>query len=170
MKKQTAFILLQTLLFLSIIALLMLAQMQLLFLHYKALAMNSTRRHVFWELEAAARAWGSEVNRLPPACQINVNSADEVIEQVKKHQTCQKTFHGKSYFLAVEDLGSFPCLQITRNNLIYSSHHWRLTVEASQESVAVIQLRIAMSEVFGECKESTSRLIHSGIISWRYLN
>jgi len=163
MKKQRGIILLNTLLMASLLALLVLSQMQLIVLHSKAMNELIARQRILQGLEAHAV---HSLLSLKEGCVIEAGNPDKAIEYIKTHQNCLMNIKGRHSQFVTEDLGIFPCLQIMQHQKNYASHQWRLTLQSDQS--AILQLRIANPEEGQVCKDSIVP-ITSGIISWRYV-
>lgn len=166
MKKQEGFLLLTTLFFLSLLGVFVFYCLQSLFLYYKGLNQSIEKRQEFYELEFQARLLGLSNWEQHQSCIISEQDPSQVIHVVRQ-QGCVLHYKNKSYRYLVEKLGIFPCLQILRKNLHYSTQHWRITLLNESH---FLQLRIARQNKLLPCDKNTLKLIPLGIISWRYLD
>lgn len=77
-----------------------------------------------------------------------------------------------SYRYQIQDLGIYPCMKITQDSQLKSSHQWMISVTSIQEPSSVLKLRIAWPEnkTDSSCTLPVHRVITSGIMSWLYIS
>lgn len=166
--RQQGLILFNTLMMISVLSLIVLSQMQLIFVQLKATNLVLFRHQSFQRLE-------NEANRLvlagrkewPQECLISEANPNAIIERLKGKKGCTVFNDDQHYKFLVEDLGFFPCLQTIHNFMLYSTRHWRLTITAVMEKPITLQLRIARAAEYMPCVSNQTISINTGIISWR---
>ncbi|MGQ3888218.1 hypothetical protein ACQUW5_04180 [Legionella sp. CNM-1927-20] len=170
--QQRGIILLTTALVLSLVILLLLAQIELITLHQKAHNQFITRAQVLQHLENLAFQLVDKINykggSLP--CVIDKLDPNKVINLVKKQQGgCFITDSKFTYNYVIEYLGPFNCIRIKSNSDTYPTNQWRLTIALLSSQTSILQLRFANINFlkFKNCKQQV--IIKPGILSWRYL-
>ncbi|WP_165482638.1 hypothetical protein [Legionella gresilensis] len=172
--RQQGIILLTTGLVLSLVMLLLLAQIELINLHQKAQNQFIIRTQLLQHLENIAFQLIDKINHhnassLP--CIIDKIDPNKVINLVKNQQVgCFITDNNYTYNYVVEDLGLFNCIRIKdHNGGIYPTNQWRLTIALQEAQTSILQLRFANinSLKLKKCKQPV--IIESGILSWRNL-
>lgn len=164
-QKQKGIVLLTTVLILSLLSLLILSQMQMVFLHSKALNQIVKKHRVFYELESEAKriAFREQEGR----CLISEQDPNEVIHLLQKKQGCSFRHKKQDYAYLVEELGVFPCLQTRYHNETYSTQHLRINIRATGRYSAFLQLRVAKLAKLENCQLDKPSFISLGLQSWR---
>ena len=163
-------VLASTVLILSLLSLLILSQLQLVFLHYKALNQVIKKHQAFYELEAEASQLASKMPcSLQEACLSKAHDVNEIIHSLKNKQGCILRRKGQDYFYLTEDLGVFPCMQARFKGKLYSTQHLRINLRSTGSYFAFLQLRIARLTEFKVCQDNQSKLIKIGLLSWRLI-
>ncbi|MCC5013913.1 MULTISPECIES: hypothetical protein [unclassified Legionella] len=170
MNREAGMVLISTMLMVALLALLVVSQMQTVFLVYKSLNRLVDKHQSFYQLEMIAQKLSSfNSNQLQAACLVTEKNPDEVFTLLKNGKACSLSYEQQSFFYLIEELGFFPCMQTVKEKGIYSTQHWRLTVLAKDERFNFLQLRIARIAPFIRCEKKPLVFIHTGILSWRYL-
>ena len=163
MKSTSAgFILLTTLFIVSLIALLVIANMKSVSLYFKTNNQVVISHEAFYQLEVVANKIGLS-NK--DKCLSSVQNPNQLVQALGLSQGCDWVMFNQSYHYLVSDLGLYPCLQIG----ISSSHHWLVSVMNTASPSHVLQLRWAVPGEKANCLEDKSHQIASGVISWRYM-
>ena len=166
--KHTGAVLITVILLITLMALFVLAQMQMVFLDHRALNQLTEQHQSFFQLEAEARKIAATVS-IPSACIIEARDANEVIELLGNKQGCTSTRGKQQFYYLVEDLGLFPCLQTKVGNFFYSTQHLRISIRSREMYSAILQLRIAKSAKLQNCEQIKAVQSRLGLLSWRYL-
>ncbi len=170
MKREAGFILITTVLMLSIVVLFSLTQSQLLQTQLKIFNARLQHEQKFRQLEwVANRIIIDKALYLRNPCTIDAVGANESIVLLKKNQGCTFTYVHKYYNFIIENLGFFPCLEIERQEVTFTSFQWRITVIAHDPKNEVVQIRISEAGTYQPCFKK-SHPIKTGSISWRYLS
>ena len=152
--------------------LLVVAQIDLVTLHTKALNYHTKRAYVLQSLEKLAyQLMNEQLEKQQAGCLAKELNPNEVINLLKKQQEgCFISDDKLTYIYLKEYLGPFNCLQSALNGHLYSTKHWRLTIAALiSPHPFVLQLRFAtLAPLSSEICKSTL-MISPGILSWRYL-
>lgn len=153
--------LVNTLIILSVIALLLVSQMQLISVHLKTLHHIVLREQELRKLEQVAnhliefREWTSD-------CVVEGNAKGFITAG----EGCVTNYQGEIFLFLVENLGEYACLKIRHKDKAWSSHHWRITITAKAKS-KLLQIRWAEKMSALICRD-TPEYIPEGIINWRY--
>lgn len=167
--KTKGFVLFTTMLMLSMLTLLILSLMQELLLFVKAGNKLAKRHQSFYQLEAAAHELRvSHFANQENQCTVEERASHDVIVRIKQGDGCEKIMRQRVYLYLIEDLGDFPCLQILSKHLVWSSHHWRLTVVSKTQSHEMLQLRFAQKVALKKCTAKTVDIVE-GVVNWRHL-
>lgn len=170
MNREAGMVLIFTMLMLALLALLVVSQMQTVFLVYKSLNRLVDKHQSFYQIEMIAQKLSAfNTNQLQAACLVTEKDPNEVLSLLKNGKGCALSYEQQSFFYLIEELGFFPCMQTVKEKGTYSTHHWRLTVLAKDERFNFLQLRIARIAPLISCENKPLAFIHTGIISWRYL-
>ncbi len=172
MKKQNGFILVFTLCLIVLISLLVLSSMNNLMLYQHAMTQHEIDHQNVYQLERITH----QLIKLPKhqlkSCMYLQDLANHTIKELIKKEGCQLTTQKVPYRYLVEDLGIYPCLITVKDNLVYSTHHFRFTVlksETEESNSILMQLRVIQSTKLKTCNASI-HYIKVGISSWRYLS
>lgn len=166
MKKYQGMILINTLLMISVLALIVLSQMQLIFLQLKAMNELISRHEDFRELEVATKQLKTHTTNGTGF--IPVSNSDEIIARLKNRKGSAFTLHNRQYQFFIEDLGEFPCMEIMINSRLYTARHQRLTVALLNDSPLILQERVAVAGEYIACENKKPVRIKPGLLSWRY--
>lgn len=156
--KQQGFVLFTCLVLISLLALLVLSQMQLVLLQLKAVNHLIDRHRTLRGLETALR--------LIPFDKKNCGVIRDNPNDVKK-EGCIISSNGRQYRFFTESLGVIPCLNTTQNDEVFSTWHWRLTISTDDEQPIFLQVRMATPVAYVACDSGIEKRITSGILSWR---
>jgi len=171
MKQQQGFIFIVTLYITAIMSLLLLSSMQHVLLYQRAVNKQEEERQRFYQLEHIARHLiHVPIDKLHQ-CIIKSNSANQVIQQVIKKQGCSFVVGMATYQYLIEDLGEYSCLVSLHQEVLKSTHHFRLTLLAPSDTEypsSLIQIRVIKPATSLSCVHKT-KYVALGISSWRYL-
>ncbi|WP_419420425.1 hypothetical protein ACNVED_03755 [Legionella sp. D16C41] len=171
MKQQQGIILLTTAVFLSLITLLLLAQIELVNLSQKSLNQFIIHEQALHFLETIALRVTNQLSQLKQntSCVTKSLEPNDVINSLKKQQLgCLKLDKTFTYRYLAEYLGKFNCIRIKLKEKTYATEHWRLTIALLKPQVFILQLRVAQVTDYSKaCKQPV--IIESGVLSWRYL-
>jgi hypothetical protein len=168
--KQQGMILISTLLMISVLALIVLSQMQLIFLQFKAMSDTISRHRSFRQLEATAYQLVAERKRVKKECVVPEANDYRLIERLKNKKGCALTIHNEHYQYLMEDLGVYPCMETFINSQRYTTKHTRLTVALLLDKPLILQLRTANVGKYRVCEGNQPVIVKPGILSWRYLS
>lgn len=172
---QRGIILITTMLLLALLSMLMLAQIQLLFLYTKGLNNLRAKDRLFYQLETVAQSLLHSDQLNKPKCLIQELGSNEALDYLKKNNGCRWQQQKQQYFYINEQLGLFSCLLAFVDQKKYSTRHWRLTVMTTQNIAQpptdiFLQLRFVTLAPFVACdNHNVVREINPGILSWRHL-
>lgn len=173
MKRGTGFILLSTLLTISIISLLVLSCMQHILLYHKAMNALAKQHRNFYQLELVAMQLAqTKLAKVNQDCVVFSDNANQVLQQLVDREACLLTINSENYYYLIEELSDFPCLIIYRKNTKYSTHHRRVSIAykiQDQNTHLFLQLRQINAINYLTCNESEQQ-VKPGISSWRYLS
>lgn len=156
-------ILITAILFISLMSLLVLSQMQLVLLQLKAANQMRERHKQFYELEQSASKLIQ--GKFPEKCIISGDHPNQVVQRVKRGEGCK--FNGDVYLF--ERLGIIPCLNSEIDGVRLGTLHWRLTIAAQGERPLVLQIRMAHAAPCVPCTRHIESFINTGITSWNVL-
>lgn len=163
--KEKGMVLLMTIIMLSILTIFILSLLQGVLLYVKASNQLAQRHQTFYELEQVAH----ELQRtIDPQCLVSGKNSNELVELLQYQMGCKKKVKQQSYVYLIEDLGVYPCIQISLKKERKSSHHWLFTIAIEKPIFEVLQFRIAQTVPLESCEQSHS-YIAEGIVSWRHL-
>ncbi|MFC3907919.1 hypothetical protein ACFORL_02335 [Legionella dresdenensis] len=165
-RRQQGVVLFTTLLIISLLALLVLSQLKVVALHARSIAIVVEQRKNFSKLEQHANQLFAERNSINPGCIIDEASPNQIIRRLAAGQGCQISSNGEQYRFFLEYAGFLPCLIIENELGLFSSEHWRLTIQAF---ASVLQIRYASAGQYKPCLSQKAVPAKAGIISWRYL-
>lgn len=169
--KQAGLVLLTTIMLIGLLALLTLSQLQILSLDVKILGLASKKQQDFWTLETAAnRLAGSIDFAKQGTCLLSEQAPNVVIDLLKNRKGCVLTHEKQQFYYLLEDLGLFPCLQTQQNNKIYSTRHFRLSIQSAKKGTSILQLRHARITNLLTCESKEPQQSKLGLLSWRYLS
>ncbi|HAT8180764.1 TPA: hypothetical protein JA361_15240, partial [Legionella pneumophila] len=148
-KPDSGFILLMTLCIIFLMSLLVLASLQQVLLHYKALNTRETFHQDFYHLEhLIMRLARSPLSYTGKDCYLQVDyGANKVIKELVNNKGCLLTLGRKKYRYFIEDLSEFSCLVLNKEGKQCTSHHFRFTVlqHAEHGEHSIMQLRFIKS-------------------------
>ncbi|HAZ7572168.1 hypothetical protein OQJ02_09575 [Legionella sp. PATHC032] len=172
-KTNSGFILLMTLCITFLMSLLVLASLQQVLLHYKALNTQETFHQNFYQLEH----WMMRLARSPSLyagkdCYKQKDyGANKIVNELVNNKGCLLILDRKKYRYFIEDLNEFSCLVLDKHGQKHASHHFRFTVLQYEKyrEFSIMQLRFIKSggNLFS-CPEEELQ-VKEGVISWRYL-
>jgi hypothetical protein len=166
---QNGVVLVTTIMMLGLITILILSQLQQIFLYHKAIRQIDEHQQKLYRLEAIANQLVRDIKvNINEACVVPEQDPDEVVDKLKNTGGCLLSDANESYEYLIEELGIFPCLQVDFNNHRYSTWHRRLTIRLRGQRLGFLQLRIAQQVSKQFCVEEQIRIIKQGIISWRF--
>ncbi|PJD91411.1 MAG: hypothetical protein CK424_07255 [Legionella sp.] len=164
--KMRGFILMTVMLMMSVLSLLVLANIRLFTL--------SLKRHYQWhryeettaQLEHATTILAKQFVFHPSkSCLISVKKVQDLKTAIL-HAGC--VFDTK-YRYGITDLGSLACVKSSHSQDAISTHHWLLSVMDTHEKQRMIQVRIATPGPQEFCPDTDISVIHPGVLTWRYL-
>lgn len=167
MKTEQGLVLPTTIIMLSVLALVVLSQLQAVFLVIQSLNQLQAKQQAFYQLEAAAHQLLTQAPHMPSNCKLPAQDPQAVLLSLKQHQGCQFWYAQQLYWYWLEDLGLFPCLQTKVNKHSYSTQHTRLSIFTHEETPMLLQLRLAKPVKLTACENQPLNLIPAGIVSWR---
>ncbi|WED42042.1 hypothetical protein [Legionella cardiaca] len=167
MMNQEGIVLLMTILILSLLSLLVLFEMQHIFLYYKGLNQIIEKRQNFYTLELGAQKLALQSWQYGQSC-IRPEKDSKEIMHLLTTEACSFKEKNQVFLYLVEDLGEFPCLQSLLNKRHYSTHHWRINVLMQKTGARLLQWRIARPIALLPCLNKPNN-IPLGLLSWRYL-
>lgn len=166
--KNQGFILLTALLFLNLMMLLVLSQLQMLWLYRKSLNQLLHKHQVIHLMENHIKRVAAELTSHPRrACLFAMDQANAAIADVLQGKGCVYAAEGMQFHLVIEDLGTVACLQHVAENRLYSTYHWRITMASAEHDI--LQIRYASLVPEQVCSSTTRAYIKPGVMSWRFL-
>ncbi len=162
-RQSSGLVLLTTLTMIAILVMLTLSLMQGVILYLKASHQLVVRHRSFYQMESVFK----RLDLTNQACVIKNKTANQLVDLVIAGQGCTMIEGAQTYVYLVDDLGLYPCLQLTLNSVINGSHHWLITFADDESPKHVIQVRMAKYAETIPCDGVESRRINQGVISWR---
>lgn len=169
MTRQKGIVLLTTIMMLALLAMLVLSEMQGIFLYHKALNHLLEKHQSLYQLEAQANILALNDWSMKRNCVIKEQNPNKIIGLLKSRQACSLIHEKQQFFYLVEELGLFPCLQTMVNKITYSTRHLRINLLKTGTKSAFLQLRVANLVPLASCENSSPTSIKAGLVSWRYL-
>lgn len=168
--KQQGFILLVTLIMMSVMGLLLLGAM-----HQLQLVLHSSRERElahqeFYQLEHLLRKRMSSSFK-KTTCVFPQQDINWAWAELMQKKGCQLTGAAKEYYYLMEDLGDYPCLIVVDGKKKQATHHYRLAVASvsKNEKLALLQIRFIEPAISAsQCQKGTHQ-VQPGISSWRYV-
>ncbi|MCE3533351.1 type II secretion system protein [Legionella resiliens] len=169
-RKNQGFILLVTLLIISVISLLILTSMQHVLLYYKTINKQEVLHQNFYQLEGVALRLLQQQPVLNSECLMRSDSANQVIHNLLEYKGCSLKSGLAQYKYYIEDLGEFPCLVVRYKGRKSASHHQRVTVASFEDGspASLLQIRLISAGRAIPCL-ATEHAAPLGVSSWRYL-
>lgn len=166
--RQRGIILFNTIMMISLLMVIVLSQMQLIALQFKSVNHFMYRHQLFQRLEAEANrlVLSSNKDGWPIACLIAEMHSEKVLKRLQRSEGCHVRDKTQHYNFFVEDLGFFPCMQVTLKGILYGTRHSRVTILS--ESM-ILQLRVAQPVAYAGCEQREKIHIKTGITSWHYM-
>lgn len=170
MKTVKGMILPMTLVMLALVTLLILAQLQMVFLYYKTMNQELEKKEAAYQLEAAATKILSSIHLVQnQRCITQEQDPNRIVDELKQQQGCIFDYEKQNYRYLIEQLAITPCLQTLIAGKRYSTQHWRLTVMSSGKNEALLQLRVAYPVERQACDLAEPIEIKAGLTSWRLI-
>lgn len=166
LKRGQGFILITVMLLLGLITLWVSVLLQQVLLYAQTANQMLMQHDIFHQLEVTANA--IITSPFLHDCTVNFMDPNEVKSLVRKHG-CIKKGDKQNYYYLIDDLGLYPCLHFSIDGREYSSQHWLLTIMSLEPRSPILQIRTAKPSPIVTCNFNAIQLIHSEIISWRYL-
>ncbi|CDZ77103.1 hypothetical protein BN59_01385 [Legionella massiliensis] len=156
-----------TLMMIVVSSLLVLSQMRLFLLDYKVLSLLKEKQQSLRALEAVVAKLAAQAT--PGECILKEQAPNLIVDLLKNKRGCIFIHEEHSYYYLIEDLGVFPCLQIQRDNLNYSTHHLQISLGALSQRSTILQIRFAKLAEFVHCENQKPGKSRLGLLSWRVL-
>lgn len=166
---QQGIILFSTVCMIALLSLLVLSQLQLFFLEFKAFNQVARQNKTLKNIESVSKKLLADTGVWSKKCLIQAMNSPLLIEKLQANEGCLYRENGIDYQYVIENLGMFPCLQSRVNAVLYSTQHWRFTIIEKTTNQLTLQLRVATLKAYLACETGEVSLIKPGIISWRYI-
>lgn len=139
--KHHGFVLMTLILILSVVTLLVIADLRWLILDKKRLLAIQRFQEKNQQLDRLADKMAlGLVYKLHRPCQLDQHLSDAEIKQYIASNACVIEQH---YHYGITDLGIYPCIHLTTKN---STHHWLVSMMDEQLPHRLIQLRVVTPE------------------------
>ncbi|KTD83026.1 hypothetical protein [Legionella waltersii] len=165
------FILVATLLMLFVFALLIATGIQQTGLYLKLINREEENHQKFYSMEyLAEQIVNNGHSALNSKCISRHHLSSKEIIHVLLNSTCVLQIGDRRFNYFIEDLGDFPCLVISKGEVNYVSHHFRLTItygKTENSNELLLQLRYFTVSRLSECKTEVEK-VSEGISTWRY--
>jgi hypothetical protein len=162
-KRMHGVVLLTTMMMLVILTMLVLTTMESVFLYVKSAHQIKSSHEIFQQMEEMA----SSMALTNPLCLVQEKNPNQLPELLFAGQGCFMENGQHQFRYIIEDLGAYPCLQVTVNDHLQGSQHWRITLASMQSPRIALQLRYARPVATGKCKLPVAHRISPGVVSWR---
>jgi hypothetical protein len=169
MRCQRGIVLFFTLMILSVLSMLILFEMQSVFLYYQSINQFIKKKESFYHLELQAKQLALKNWQRGDKCVVGPQDSNEIIKLLLS-KGCSYKSKKILYTYLVEDLGDYPCLQTIINKERFATRHFQVSIVSKEEGSALLQLRFA--ELAFASLPCTSKLtieVPQGILSWRYV-
>lgn len=169
--KHSGFILFIGLILFSLLAALILMQLDMLFWYRKSFHYTQMRQEHRISLERLLSELSAALPAVPHSfcVQKALPHPDDALRQLKSEKRCVYQKNTRFYYYWVEDLGVQSCLLVLAQGKYLSTHHWRVSVGSADDSLQMIQIQVAKpaDQLLCDVDVSAARLIEWGIQSWR---
>ena len=184
------YILLTTLLMISIITILVLSLMQCIYWELKISNQLIENHEALYQLEAAANILAKRTH--DSSCIIHEKNPTRISVLMLKNDGCKMTFHsdhhnplGKGldqnntikkysekdeYYYLISDLREDQCLVIMLDEKQHASHQWLINITNKRFSNYFLQLRISTVGEIANCGLLKPHKIIEGVMSWRIVS
>lgn len=165
------FILVVTLLIITVISVLVVTSMQHILLYYKAINRQEVLHQRFYQLEnVASQLAHAKLTSLNRSCIVDEDAANQVMNNLLHQKGCSLADGVVHYQYLIEDLGEFSCLITLKQGQKHATLHRRVSVVQIQENIPTSFLQIRFITVGGMANcLSQEHFIPLGTSSWRYL-
>ena len=165
-EKNSGFILIATLCIIALITLLILTSMQHVLMYYKAINRHKLQQREFFQHEKLALQLAN-TPLIESHCVEHSDAINTVLQRLSASEGCHFIDQQIQYYYLIEDLGEFPCL-VTRQQK--STRHIRVSLlQRSNNQDYLLQIRYLKPLPYLSCL-SQSKVVNSGVGSWRYLS
>lgn len=163
--KQMGFILLTTMLVMTIMSLLVISWMQSVIMYQKSLAVLEEHQQRLYDMQDIAL----KLNTTATQCRIDSFDFNLLRYALLHHRGCRYQVGSRAYEYVLADWGEFPCLRIKKGKQSLASHHWLISIFETTHQQNILQIRVATPTISTKiCESSTLRFISQGMVSWRY--
>lgn len=166
MIREKGMVLLTSVMFIVILNLLVLTELQMIFVSYQSLNQLKQKHEFFFQFELLAKKLIQNNRATGGACTIAEQDPNDIVLLLKNKKGCKLNQNNYEFNYFIETLGVFPCLQTEVEKRRYSTEHLRYTIRAEGKYQALLQIRIAKLTQLEVCENPVQ--IPLGVLSWRY--
>ena len=169
-KTSKGFVLFIVLLFISILSLLIVSQLELLLLQQRS-------HHQFFEGQQhrcnmeliAQKIIRAPSEQWPVACCIQgFENPNQIVNQLKNNPICSFREKDSDYHYVIEDLGIEACQRVLQHQQAFNAHHWRISVTPTDKNTPFLQIRfITLAIQKQPCLTQNMMTVTAGVLSWR---
>lgn len=159
--KQQGFLLITVLLILTVMTLLVMANMRWVIGYGKRYHDWIQYQDRISKLEHIGNKLGTEfLDNAPSACFL-FNQDDSQLKHIMIQHGCKISEH---YRYGVYDLGLYPCIKFSPT---LSTHHWLVTVMDTRLPNVLLQIRVALPIATEICQDAQIRYVKKPVLTWR---
>ncbi|MBA2709739.1 MAG: hypothetical protein H0U57_03995 [Tatlockia sp.] len=165
--KESGIILVTTVMLIALLTLMTLSQLQIFLLNSKVYNLERNKQKDFRILENAANKIVRQIDLKGQGSCVVPENLFNIFNNLSK-KGCLLTYKNQQFYYLIEDLGVFPCLHSKKGKQLYSTRHYRLSLQ-SKKTKAILQLRQASLANLEDCPLKQQKDTLTGLISWRYI-
>lgn len=159
--KQQGFVLITVVLILSVMTLLVIANMRWVTGYGKRYHDWIQYQDRIGQLEQIGDKLGAEFSDSVASNCFLFNQYDNQLKRIIVQQGCKISEH---YRYGVYDLGRYPCIHFSPT---LSTHHWLVTVMDTRLPNVLLQLRIGLPVAAEICLDTQIRYVQNRVLTWR---
>ncbi|MBA4696526.1 MAG: hypothetical protein H2069_03925 [Legionella sp.] len=164
--RQEGVILISSLLILTVLASLLLTNMQSSLLSRRALNQWMHKTHTLAAIEGKAIHILS--TPIKKGCFTEALSPNAIMTVLQQKQACALISGNETYYYIFENIGLFPCITLPCGTKTCGTFHRRLSV-FNPKNDAFLQIRLAEPVAHSSCEAQVHRPIKGRVLNWRYL-
>lgn len=152
------------------LSLMLLQHSKICIFHRQILDIQWQQSEAFAALEmlAAKLIFKEKNNEISSDCVTIEQNLLSILHTLRSKKTCMLSFDKKTYYYLIEDLGTYPCLEVQSERTHWNTVHYRLNILSLARFPQFLQLRFAKRGSHSSCKQETQS-IREGILTWNYL-
>jgi len=167
MMRSRGFILLTTVLMISLLSILVLTSLQAVYLEFKMINQLIANHRAFYQLEETAKKLAQQIDQLQH-CVTQDSDLTHMDSVLLQHQGCKIQNQDDTFYYLFTDLGRDNCLVLRLDNIFYTSHQWLVSVMYTKLPGHVLEVRLAFPDEKSACESPKVLQLNGHQMSWRY--